>query len=168
MFEIGILALCTAIEAGVFDERWQFTGIGSVDKEERIHLVRGRSINIQRRQSQKQYSEILRCHDLGLSLMYTPHPSLVPIEMASSAMVVVTNTFSNKTKEALRAISENFLGVEPTVEGIVSGLREATARVEQCDERVAASQVKWCKDWSESFNDGFMDRVKAFLKEAQG
>ena len=41
--------------------------------------------------------------------MYTPHPSLVPIEMASAGMLTVTNTFENKTSEALRAISGNLL-----------------------------------------------------------
>ena len=33
--------------------------------------------------------------------MYTPHPSLVPIEMASAGMLTVTNTFENKTADAL-------------------------------------------------------------------
>ena len=44
---------------------------------------------------------LLRDHDVGLALMYTPHPSLVPIEMASAGMLTVTNTFENKTAEAL-------------------------------------------------------------------
>jgi hypothetical protein len=37
--------------------------------------------------------------------MDTPHPSLVPLEMASAGMLVVTSTFENKTYDALRAIS---------------------------------------------------------------
>ena len=48
---------------------------------------------------------MLRDHDVGLALMYTPHPSLVPIEMASAGMLTVTNSFENKTPERMTAIS---------------------------------------------------------------
>ena len=48
---------------------------------------------------------MLRGHDLGLALMLTPHPSLVPLEMASAGMATVTNSFENKTPAALEAIS---------------------------------------------------------------
>ena len=50
------------------------------------------------RADQRAYAELLRDHDVGLALMYTPHPSLVPIEMASAGMLVVTNSFENKTR----------------------------------------------------------------------
>ena len=48
--------------------------------------------------------------------MYTPHPSLVPLEMASAGMLTVTNTFENKTAEALAAISPNLIAAEPDVD----------------------------------------------------
>ena len=37
--------------------------------------------------------------------MFTPHPSLVPIEMASAGMLTVTNTFDTKTRSRLDARS---------------------------------------------------------------
>ena len=37
-------------------------------------------------------------------------------------MLVVTSTFENKTAESLRAISENLIPVEPTVDAIKGGL----------------------------------------------
>ena len=46
--------------------------------------------------------------------MYTPHPSLVPMEMARPGMLTVTNTFENKTAEKLAAISPNLIAAEPT------------------------------------------------------
>ena len=52
--------------------------------------------------------------------MYTPHPSLVPIEMASAGMLTVTNTFENKTAEALAAISANLIAAEPTIEAVAA------------------------------------------------
>ena len=61
--------------------------------------------------------------------MYTPHPSLVPIEMASAGMLTVTNTFENKTADAMSAISPNLITAEPSVEGVVGGIAEAVAAV---------------------------------------
>ena len=54
---------------------------------------------------QHAYAGVLRGHDVGLALMYTPHPSLVPIEMASAGMLTVTNSFENKTPERMSEIS---------------------------------------------------------------
>jgi hypothetical protein len=165
MFELGILALCEAIEEGVFDDRWEFTGIGSVAASSSMNLVRGRQMQLLRRQDQAGYKNVLMAHDLGLSLMYTPHPSLVPIEMASSGMVVVTNTFANKTDERLQSISSNFIGVGPTVKDIVAGLKAAVAKVEQLEQRLVGAKVNWCRDWDEAFDDSVMERVESFLED---
>ncbi len=69
------------------------------------------------RADQADYARLLRAHDVGLALMYTPHPSLVPLEMASAGMVTVTNSFENKTADAMSAISSNLVTVAPTVDG---------------------------------------------------
>ena len=71
--------------------------------------------------------------------MYTPHPSLVPIEMASAGMVTVTNTFANKTAAALAAISTNLLAAEPAVEAIAGAL---TAYTDDLREGVSAFREK--------------------------
>src|SRR5260370_15244318 len=107
------------------------------------------------RQAQNDYRKVLRAHDLGLSLMYTPYPSLVPIEMASAGMLVVTNTYANKTREQLTAISRNIIAAEPTIEGIKHGLKEAAANIVDCDARVRGSRVNWATRWEESFDDDF-------------
>ena len=57
--------------------------------------------------------------------MYTPHPSLVPIEMASAGMLTVTNSFENKTPEAMAAISSNLITAEPGIDALAAGLAEA-------------------------------------------
>jgi hypothetical protein len=165
MFELGLLALCEAIDQGVFDRHWEFTGIGSVAPSSRLGLTQGRVLAMERRQSQADYKQVLLSHDLGLSLMYTPHPSLVPIEMASAGMVVVTNTYCNKTADLLRCISPNLLGVEPSLEGLVAGLRAAVARASQFEERAAGAQVNWCSDWSQAFGPATLQRVAGFLEQ---
>jgi hypothetical protein len=107
---------------------------------------------------------MLREHDVGLALMYTPHPSLVPIEMASAGMLTVTNSFENKTPEAMAAISSNLITVEPSLHGLVAGLREAEAAVDDVGRRARGSDVQWSQDWRDSFNDELMARVASFLQ----
>jgi hypothetical protein len=95
--------------------------------------------------------------------MYTPHPSLVPIEMAAAGMLTVTNTFENKTPQALSAISRNLIAVEPTVESLVGGLREAVAGVADFERRAHSADIEWSCDWSKSFDDDLMMRIESLL-----
>jgi hypothetical protein len=96
--------------------------------------------------------------------MYTPHPSLAPIEMASAGMLTVTNTFETKTADALAAISPNLIAVEPGLESIVAGLRDAVGRVGDAEARVRGARVNWSRDWDESFDDALMGRLEKFLR----
>jgi GT2 family glycosyltransferase len=167
MFEMALLALSQAIKSRYFEGDWEFHGIGTVETSSNIRLADGVSMQVLPRQPQDAYREVLRAHDLGLSLMYTPHPSLVPIEMASAGMLVVTNTYANKTREALRDISSNIIAVPPTIEDVSLGLREAAANIEDYDRRVRGSRVNWSTLWDSSFDSSFMNRVKEFLDGAQ-
>jgi O-antigen biosynthesis protein len=167
MFEMAVLALSQAIESGHFKGEWEFHGIGTVESSRNIELAAGISMQVLPRQSQDAYREVLRGHDLGLSLMYTPHPSLVPIEMASAGMLVVTNTYANKTGAALSAISSNIIAVPPAIDAVSQGLREAVANIEDYDRRVRGSQVNWSLSWDSTFDRSFMIKLKAFLEGAQ-
>src|SRR6185295_1222625 len=151
MFELGILALAQAIEAGCFTGAWEFFGIGTINTSGTIKLAKGFDLQLLPRQSQATYRDVLLSHDIGLSLMYTPHPSLVPIEMASAGMVVVTNTYANKTQESLDAISTNFIAVEPTIDDVQRGLKDAVARVHEYVQRVQGSHVHWSTCWEQTF-----------------
>jgi len=163
MFEMAVLALSRAIESGHFEGEWEFHGIGTIERASDIRLADGVKMQVMPRQAQNAYREVLRAHDVGLSLMYTPHPSLVPIEMASAGMLVVTNSYANKTGEALRAISPNIIPVTPTIEDVRLGLKEAAANVEDYKRRVRGSKVHWSVSWDRSFNTNVMKMVKEFL-----
>jgi hypothetical protein len=95
--------------------------------------------------------------------MYTPHPSLVPIEMASAGMLTVTNSFENKTADALAAISRNLVVAEPDVESIASAICAATAGAGDVERRAAGARVDWPSDWDEALDDALMARVAAWL-----
>jgi WsaF, C-terminal domain/WsaF, N-terminal domain/Glycosyl transferase family 2 len=166
LFELGILALGRALADGAMRSGWELRGIGTTGRGRRLDLGAGATLELLPRAGQDAYAEILREHDLGLALMYTPHPSLVPIEMASAGMVTVTNTCENKTVEALASISPNLIAAEPTVAGVAEALVAAAAAVNDAERRVAGSAVRWSHAWDNSFDDGLLDRIAGFLQAA--
>jgi hypothetical protein len=168
MFELGLAALAQAVASGCFNESWEFYGIGTIETAASIKLAAGRELRLLPRQNQDQYRDILRAHDLGLCLMYTPHPSLVPIEMAAAGMPVVTNTFANKTAERLSQISANIIAVEPTIMGVAQGLGRAVAAVEDYTRRASGANVQWPMSSSAAFTDEFVACLKDYVARAGG
>jgi Glycosyl transferase family 2 len=163
MFDVGVLALSHALEQGALRD-WEVHGIGTLDDRRRVDLGSGGRLELLPRADQRAYASVLRDHDVGLALMYTPHPSLVPIEMASAGMLTVTNSFENKTPAAMAAISTNLVTAEPTVEGIGAALLTAVAGVGDAGRRARGSAVRWSRDWDTSFDDALLDRVVGLLR----
>ncbi len=163
LFNLGVIALTELLAEGLFSDEWEFFGVGTVGGADRVKLGPRAVLELLPRQSETRYGDMLRKHDLGLSLMYSPHPSLVPLEMASAGMLVVTNTYENKTPAALAEISQNLVAIEPTVEGIKRGLRDAVGRLDDVEARARGAKVNWSTDWETSFDSQVMDRVAALL-----
>lgn len=163
LFEIGIMALGEAIRTGVFTDEWEFWGIGCSAITGQIALSETATMQVLPRQDLGDYAKTLRTFDVGLSLMYTPHPSLVPMEMASAGMLTVTNTFATKTAERIEALSSNLIPVETSVAAIVDGLRRAVAGVKNADARVQGSHVNWSTNWLKSFSPPIMSQICTFL-----
>jgi hypothetical protein len=164
MFELGVLGLSEAIDQGCFDESWEFYGIGSLGSTQRLSLPRGRSLILLPRDTQDTYREILRAHDVGLALMHTPHPSLVPIEMASAGMLVVTTTFGNKTQQELAKISSNLIAAHPTIDEIKQGLREAISRVHDYQARARGAKVQWATTWEGAFSPPVKTSIRKLIE----
>ena len=165
LFELALMAIAKLVKDPRVDlTGWSFHGIGSLGGNT-LELAEGLPLELVPKTTLDEYIKLMPNFDVGLSLMMTPHPSLVPIEMASAGMWTVTNTFANKTAEELRSISTNLIGVLPTVDAICDGLVDAMARVDQVDERLAGAKVNWPTDWDHAFPDDTMNRVRAFLGE---
>ena len=163
LYEIGAMALDRVLAEGRF-KGWELIGVGTVQGGSELILPRsGRTLRLEPRSSQSDYAALLRSADAGLSLMYTPHPSLPPIEMAAAGMPTVTNTFENKDTGALAAISANLIAAEPTVEGVATALEDAESRSERLAERAAGSHVNWPSRWEDSLNDAVMAEVERLL-----
>jgi glycosyltransferase involved in cell wall biosynthesis len=165
MFEIGLLALEQAIAGGVFGhEPWVFHGIGTSHGD--IEFAAGGVLKMLGKVSLDEYKELLPQYDVGISLMYTPHPSLVPLEMAAAGMLTVTNTCLNKTAVRLSAISSNIIAAEPNVTGVLAALTEAVSRVNDAGARVRGSRVNWASGWDAAFDAKFMERLAHWLRPA--
>lgn len=164
MFELGILALNKAIELGAFDnEEWDLYGMGSVSNYHGIKINDNVSMKILPKMNLDDYKEALKDFDIGISLMYTPHPSLVPQEMASAGMLVITNSYANKTEEKLKEISSNFIVAKPTIEDVALKILEAVKQVNDIERRYQGSKVNWSSDWEETFNNDFIQKIREWI-----
>jgi glycosyltransferase involved in cell wall biosynthesis len=164
MFELGLMSLMELLRSGEFDvTRWTFYGIGSIDLRMDLELGPNVRLKLVPRTSLQAYLEMLPTFDVGMSLMLTPHPSLVPLEMASAGLWTVTNSFANKTGERLQAISSNLIVVPPTIGDLKNGLLHAMRRVDEYDQRIAGAHVNWATDWDEAFNPQVMQTLRGFL-----
>jgi len=158
MFELALMALNEAILSGAFDsDTWEFYGIGT--KQPAFSLAGGHTLQMLGKVSLEQYRELLPQHDIGLALMYTPHPSLLPLEMAAAGMVVVTNTCLNKTADKMRELSPNIIAAEPTVEGVTECLSKAALLAGNWEQRRAGAQVNWSSSWEETFDKNLMSNI---------
>ncbi len=165
MFELGVLGLTEAIEAGYFDlDRWEFYGIGSIGSFKRMKLYRNADLKLLPKVSLQEYLNLLPTYDLGLSLMLTPHPSLMPIDMAAAGLIAVTNTYANKTREEWAKVSPNIIAVPPTIEGIRNGLIAALRKVDNYQERIAGSKVNWPTNWADAFSEEFTAKLEKFIE----
>ncbi len=166
MFELGVLALRAAVADGTLDATgWIVEGIGAGRAFEPVPLGGSCRLTLLPRVTLDEYQTLLPGYDAGLALMLTPHPSLVPLEMAAAGLVTVTNTYANKTADALRALSANLVPVPPTVDGVAAGIREAAGRAPDVAGRVAGAEVAWSRDWRTSLDDALLGRLSAWLTD---
>lgn len=96
LFGFGILMLDTAIQKGIIDTtEWEICFAGQDYPD--FTFCDGTKPLSMGQMSWQEYSEFVADTDLALSLMYTPHPSYPPYDVAVSGGVVLTNECANKT-----------------------------------------------------------------------
>lgn len=165
LFEVAVIGLRMAVQRGVFDEDWEFYGVGTLGPEYEVELGPGRILKLVGAMPQSDYGAALREYDVGLSLMLAPHPSILPFEMASAGQIVVTNTFESRTEEVLRAISSNIEPCDADPLSVAQSLEKAVVRVSQYESRVSGSEIDWVRDWDTTFSDDVMRRICRMLCE---
>ncbi len=169
LFELGSMALDLAAASGYLDG-WDLAGVGTVERgTPSLVLPRsGARVRMAPRTSQAEYAALLRSCDVGLALMYTPHPSLVPIEMAAAGMATVTNTFENKDTDSLMAISRNLIPAAPKVEAVAAAIARAVERCADLGGRAQGSEVEWPRTWEAAFDEETMGAIERLLAPGPG
>ena len=157
MFEVAYQALSTAIEQGVFQGDWEFYGIGTRHGD--IALPDSKTLKMLGKFDLNDYRQALLGYDVGLALMYTPHPSLLPLEMAAAGMVVVTSQCMNKTEQRLKHISENIIAAQPTIDGVANSLAQAVTVSGENSSVSDQPTVNWPSNWTETFDDAKLNKI---------
>lgn len=151
LFHIGLGIIDRAVNEGILDlMRWEIFLVG----KDIPHVKFGVDYMPQRCEGLgwEAYAELVGTIDLGLSLMYTPHPSYPPFDLAASGAVVVTNSFANK--QDLSGYSPNILCAELETEALLDALRTGVAIAEDGETRdrnFAANRLG--TDWTSAFAD---------------
>lgn len=139
MFPAAIEALAAFIRAEALNaEQIELVSVGL--RHGPVAMPNGLTLNSLGKLPWEEYPGFLLGVDLGLSLMYSPHPSHPPIEMAASGVRVVTNSFGPKD---LGQLSGAILSVAPTVPALCAALRTGWAAppVTEAERRIDLSPL---------------------------
>jgi hypothetical protein len=151
LFEIGLASLRRLAKEGVIDSKsWEVLAIG--ENINPVNLSDSLILQPIPWMSFDDYAKKVRSSDLMLSLMYSPHPSYAPLEMAASGNIVITNTFSSKNKKELQKYSPNILAVSPNVDDISQALKSVIADLNLgIRKKGAHKKIALPDNWNESF-----------------
>jgi hypothetical protein len=151
LFYRGIEAIDAAVARGILDlTQWELFFVGKDLPDLRINgSYKPRLIQTL---PWGEYAALVRSMDLGLCLMYTPHPSYPPLDLAASGAVAVTNRFGPKLD--LDRYSPNILcrdlEIESLVQGIGDGVRLAADTITR---RQNYEHNGILRDWRVSFGE---------------
>jgi len=159
MFELGILALREAIKNGAFSDEWTFQGVGALSDGLSVDLGAGFTMPLTQKLDINDYAAALKGFDMGMSLMLAPHPSLLPYEMASAGLIVVTNTFDYRNDHFFGAISKNVHSAAPSIVALANQIAHSVAEVENFEARIEGSNVDWHCSWDQAFSDEFIENL---------
>ena len=148
LFYLGIEVIEAAIEQRILDpEEWEIILAGKDIPD--IVFGDGRVPAKHENLSWSDYAELAGSIDLGLCLMYTPHPSYPPLDLVASGAVVVTNRFANK--QDLNHYSPNLICADLERDALVVAIRQGVALAMDPLAREENSQNHGlCTDWNRS------------------
>lgn len=150
LYGIGVELLQKAVDRGVLDmDEWDVYCVGQ--NAPIIHFSTGKdSINMGQL-SWTEYAKFLTDVDLGLCLMYTPHPSYPPFDVACSGGVVLTNKMLNKQSFDM---CDNVIMTELNDEAFMQSFSKAIELAKNMDQRKRNYELNTIpREWSRVLND---------------
>jgi len=148
LFYLGLEVIRNAVERGILNpEEWEICFVGKHIPE--VALVKGLKVTRLEDLDWAAYASFIGGVDLALSLMYTPHPSYPPLDVAASGGIVVTNRHG--PKQDLSRYSRNIICVECEVEALIEGLREGVALARSPRRQSNFRENSLNRSWDEAF-----------------
>jgi len=152
MFLLGASSLLESYRREIFQaskHNWEFYGMGIGNVE--IFLDNKTVLRQVPRMTLKEYQERMSDFDVCLTLMASPHPSIVPFDLAGSGALVITNTYQNKSSDYLQSFSPNIIACQPNRESLVNGIERAVAKADNLASRFEGSKMLYPKTWDETW-----------------
>lgn len=152
LFYFGIEIIEAAIARGIIDlQEWELVLVGK--DIPKLRFDDGRySPKTHENLSWTEYAALAGQADLALCLMYSPHPSYPPFDLAASGAVVVTNRFG--IKQDLSGYSGNIVCADTQIDAMLEAMARG-ARL-AADSRQRAENYRNNRlrsDWKESLAD---------------
>ena len=149
LFYLGLKTLDAAVARGILNpEVWEIYFVGQdlstadLPKAFKPTIIEGLNW--------AEYVSFIGSVDVGLSLMYTPHPSYPPLDLAASGAIAVTN--QHGIKQDLSRYSNNIICKRADVESLLQGIEEAIILSDSEHLRLENyKNNKLLKDWEKSF-----------------
>ena len=161
LFYHGLKIINEAIKNEILDPKvWDIYFAGS--KLPKIVLANGVKPTILGQMNWEEYSKLIKTVDLGICLMYTPHPSYPPLDIVSSGGAVLTNSFLNKKK---LYYSDNIICSDLGEKEMLLNLEKAVGLAKNLKKReknYKNNQIK--NDWSEALEKIIEFMEKTVLK----
>jgi uncharacterized protein (DUF3084 family) len=133
LFYFGLDVIDSALARGIIDpKKWDIFLVGAHIPA--LQFCDGTKAQHVEGLSWQQYADLAGTIDVGLCLMYTPHPSYPPLDLAASEAVVVTNRFGNK--QSMTSYCDNILSSDLDLESMLTTLQQALLLAEDEPERL--------------------------------
>jgi hypothetical protein len=155
MYEFGLAALRQVVRTlGRELDDWDLVGVGA-SEDGAVQLSEGRELRLIGKLDAQSYREMLAGSDVGVALMYTPHPSLVPLEMAAAGLLTVTNSCMTKGPDAFSTVTDLIDVAAPDVDSIAASIISAVRRVNS--EPIPHYAIDWPVTPQQAFDDAWLD-----------
>ena len=150
LFYTGLDIIERCVAQNIFDlDEWEICLVGKNIPS--FEFVGGYRPTVFEDLTWAEYAEIIGQIDLGLSLMYTPHPSYPPLDLVASGAVVVTNRFLGKKN--LSCYSSNLICADLECDSIISAIRLGISLSgNKKQKEINFSKNNLLTDWNISFS----------------
>lgn len=147
LYKYGVIFLEKAISQGIIDtSEWDIFSAGQ--NTPKITFSNGYTVKNMGQLSWSEYSQFIKDIDLALSLMYTPHPSYPPYDVACSGGVVLTNKCCNKQSFDF---CDNVIVADLSEELFMESFIEAVELAKNIDQRkINYMNSTISRDWNSS------------------